>query len=230
MKKNLCFLLLTSLMCLTSCIRDIRVAYKAYIDDEYHLRAIQTFERNKSVCVDEYYYTSDVYSGHIEINITIPSEINGLPIRFLGRPRTTEISDVKYGSDKKIHNKGTVLEDRENSYNGFTIICYSYFEEGTTFDININCEAKLSERSAIKPFIFTLYHMFIEEKEVYTSEDEKELVFLIYNNNTYDLSKDVWQVFPCNFYITYNRKNKNLGYKHVTIYPNLIKRYEKPNN
>ena len=216
-------------MCLTSCIRDIDIAYKVYIDDEYHLRAVQAFEKDKSLRVDEYYYTSDVYSGHIEINITIPSEINGLPIRFLGRSRYIEISDVKYGSVYE-HDTGNVLEDRENKYNGFTIICYSYFEEGTTFDININCEAKLSERSIIEPFTFTLYHMFIEEKEVYTSEDEIELVFLIYNNNTYDLSKDVWQVFPCNFYITYNRKNKNLGYKHVTIYPNLIKRYEKPNN
>lgn len=124
---------LISLLCLSSCY-DSDVAYKVIKDNEYKLRAIQIHDTSTAVLVDEYYYAEDVYDGHIEINITIPKEINGMPVVSLGRYALVEISNSNYIHDRSDVTRGSIE---------FAVMCNSYFKEGTTFDINLTIEADL---------------------------------------------------------------------------------------
>ena len=135
MKKLLLLILLTmSALSLSSCM--IKQSPKnVYIDDAYNLRVIEYYKNPDYLAVDEYYYTGDEYSGNIEINVVIPKEINGIPVGDVGRRHTYKIcSEPIFYHDKSCAPTKTIF---------FAIVCQSYFEEGTTFDINFQIEADL---------------------------------------------------------------------------------------
>lgn len=183
--------LFSFIITLTSCFDDDN-AYKVIINDDYNIRVIQSHEDYAKLEVDEYYYTEDVYSGHIEINITIPKEIDDMPIFHFGRDFTTVINPDMYYHDKS---------DFVRAYIPFAIIFDSYFEEGTSFKINFNIEANIyigldneikfynnasSEYSEVLQtfpceFNFTVAedceNYYSKDSKLYNRSDDKEIIF-----------------------------------------------------
>ena len=190
MKKLLLLILLTmSALSLSSCM--IKQSPKnVYIDNEYNLRVIEYYKNPDYLAVDEYYYTGDEYSGNIEINVIIPKEINGIPVGDVGRKSYYKICSepIFYHDD--------ICAPTKTIY--FAIVCQSYFEEGTTFDINFQIEADLQS--------FCFDYRYLNNKE--------GLVIL----NKGDTKTDTAYSYPCKFSISLAEDSDYFCQKDGNIY------------
>ena len=161
-----------------------------YIDNEYNLRVIEYYKNPDYLAVDEYYYTGDEYSGNIEINVIIPKEINGIPVGDVGRKSYYKICSepIFYHDD--------ICAPTKTIY--FAIVCQSYFEEGTTFDINFQIEADLQS--------FCFDYRYLNNKE--------GLVIL----NKGDTKTDTAYAYPCKFSISLAEDSDYFCQKDGNIY------------
>ena len=161
MKRNFLLLMLLPALILTSCRGPIYVE-DHFVDSNYNLRVIQ----EDYYAVDEYYYQIDKYDGEITINITIPSSINNHSIRTVGRFGYDKIltdGKVKYQHD----------EWKVATLTSFAIICYSYFEEDTIININIDIQADLYSFQILYDSLCTIY--FFNNNDLY-SDDNYQII------------------------------------------------------
>lgn len=168
MKKIVLLLLLLPSILLTSCTYGFH-PYNLFVDADYNLRVIQYREKRKYLAVDEYYYNDDKYDGEITIDITIPESINGLPVKHFGREVCVEIltdNEVKYEHDSRgMGSPSNLIE--------FAIICFSYFEEGTVINVNIDIQADLED--------FKLFHYdylwFFNNNDLFTGRYDPSITY-----------------------------------------------------
>lgn len=176
MKRNYLILMLLPALMLTSCQGPIYVE-DYFIDSNYNLRVIP----EPGYAVDEYYYNEDKYDGEITIDITIPESINNQPIRTVG----------KFGYDKIITDGKVKYEHDEwkvATLTSFAIICYSYFEEDTIININIDIQADL--------YLFQI----LNDLNSFYNLDDSCYIYFFNNNDLY--SDDNYQIISnCNLNI-----------------------------
>lgn len=161
MERNFLLLMLLPALILTSCRGPIYVE-DHFVDSNYNLRVIP----ENYYAVDEYYYQIDKYDGETTINITIPSSINNHSIRTVGRFGYDKIltdGKVKYQHD----------EWKVATLTSFAIICYSYFEEDTIININIDIQADLYSFQILYDSLCTIY--FFNNNDLY-SDDNYQII------------------------------------------------------
>lgn len=183
-KRPLSVLILPSLL-LTSCSYP-EYPYNVFVDSDYNLRVIQYYDYDDSdeyFAVDEYYYNEDKYSGEINIDITIPYSINGLPVKHFGRQASMEILT---NNDNKFSHDGYWSNVDPISLIYFSLVGVSYFDENTTFNINIDIQCDLID--------FKIYNM--------TYDGTLDPLIYFYNNNSYSNEYEKEQIFYCNLYIS----------------------------
>lgn len=170
------FLLIPSL--LTSCYY-ASYPCNVFIDSNYNLRVIQYKDNDEYLAVDEYYYYDDKYDGEINIDITVPESINGLPIKHFGRQASMEILTNKGDEHTKyVHDRDEGQTLGPLNLINFCLIGFSYFAEDTVFNINIDIQCDL------------LNFEFFIGPQIY-----------FYNNNDY-LINPKYQIFNCNLNIS----------------------------
>ena len=178
MKRTFFALTLLSSLALTSCSYPLYPC-NVFIDSNYNLRVIQYEDNDEYLAVDEYYYYDDKYDGEINIDITVPESINGLPIKHFGRQASMEILTNKGDEHTKyVHDwyAGQMLGPL-NLIN-FCLIGFSYFAEDTVFNINLDIQCDL------------LDFEFFKYSRIY-----------FYNNNDYSINPK-YQIFNGNLNIS----------------------------
>lgn len=201
--KRLLILSILSSLALTSCSYG-EYPYNVFIDSDHNLRVIQYHDYDESdeyYAVDEYYYNEDKYDGEININITIPDSINGLPVKHFGRQASIEIltnNDTKFSHDRHWPNVAPL------SLIYFSLVGFSYFDENTTFNINIDIQCDLID--------FKIYDL-----TTYDESREPPLIYF-YNNNSYSNEYEKDQTFYYNLYISITEKSTKYYSKDGEVY------------
>lgn len=183
-KQLLPIIMLSSLL-LTSCSY-AEYPYNVFIDSDYNLRVIQYYDYDDSdeyFAVDEYYYNEDKYGGEVNIDIIIPYSINGLPVKHFGRQASMEILT---NNDNKFAHDGYWPNVAPLSLINFSLVGFSYFDENTTFNINIDIQCDLIN--------FKIYDS--------TYDGSLNPLIYFYNNNSYENEYEKDQIFYCNLYIS----------------------------
>lgn len=193
-------LILSSLL-LTSCSYP-EYPYNVFVDSNHNLRVIQYYNYNESdeyYAVDEYYYNEDKYDGEININITIPNSINSLPIKHFGRQASMEILT---NNDNEFSHDGYWSNVDPASLIYFSLVGFSYFDENTTFNINIDIHCDLID--------FKIYNM--------TYDGSLDPLIYFYNNNSYSNENEKDQIFYCNLYISITENSTKYYSKDGEVY------------
>ena len=190
--------IILSLFLLTSCFY-IQYPYKVFIDSNNSLRVVQYHDTSEFVAIDEYYYNDNKYDDEINIDIVIPKSINGFSIKHFRREARWEILT---DNTCKAEHDGACTNRAPDDLIYFSLVGFSYFDENTTFNINIDIQCDLID--------FKIYDM--------TYDGSLDSLIYFYNNNDYLNENEMDQFFYCNLYISMTENSTKYYSKDGEVY------------